>query len=297
MSSDLLGAAVGLIGKGVDFGAAYGGSQLQAEITRKLRRTAYQDQMYSMREAGLNPILAAGASPGTSSAQPITSQPTDLTSGAESFRRSEKLSREKELLSSQQKQADALARKAEAEATTAEAIRDAKVRGETADADFKEGSLDSRVGRERTLYEIGANRSRLTRREVDLDLPRILAEQRQAEAGLTAAREIGQSARNVPDLVEAQRLGNEYFRVLRNAGATAADASAAVAPLIRALVGARTGGRSRGTSARSPGDISGKKIPGSARDQVRADHPRRYSKDEFGNFVDKHTGEVLKDAP
>jgi hypothetical protein len=41
---------------------------------RFLRRREYQDQMYSMREAGLNPILAAGATPGHSAVSTTNSQ-------------------------------------------------------------------------------------------------------------------------------------------------------------------------------------------------------------------------------
>lgn len=290
---DAFGAATGILGKGIDFGASVGAAQLNYEMTRKLRQKQYQDMMFSMREAGLNPVLAAGASPGSSATQPIGSGPTDLTSGAESARRSAKLSSEKALIQAQEKTALAGARKAEAEALTAEAVRDATVRGKTAEADFAEGSLKSRIAQTRAAYEVTANTSRLTNRELELDLPKILADQRLAEAGLTTAREQGQRARNVPDVIEASRLANEWARSLKQAGGYAGDIADLAGPLFRALVGGRTGRvRSTGTSARSPG--SGTKVPGSGRDSVRADHPRRYSSDEEGNFIDKHTGEILK---
>jgi len=41
--------------------------------TRKLRKQEYQDMMYSMRKAGLNPILASGATPGHSAAMTSSS--------------------------------------------------------------------------------------------------------------------------------------------------------------------------------------------------------------------------------
>lgn len=46
--------------------------------TRTLRRREYQDMMYSMRKAGLNPILASGATPGHSAASMIPTQMANL---------------------------------------------------------------------------------------------------------------------------------------------------------------------------------------------------------------------------
>lgn len=68
-----------LASKGIDFGLGVAGSKIAAEqqykLTRKLRRREYQDMMHSMRHAGLNPILASGATPGHSAAY---SSPIDL---------------------------------------------------------------------------------------------------------------------------------------------------------------------------------------------------------------------------
>lgn len=46
----------------------------QIHDIRTLRRREYQDMMHSMREAGLNPILASGATPGHSAAAAIPTQ-------------------------------------------------------------------------------------------------------------------------------------------------------------------------------------------------------------------------------
>jgi len=59
-------AAGSIFDKGIDFGFGVASGQMYEKQVRELRRTAYQDMMHSMREAGLNPLLAAGASPGNS---------------------------------------------------------------------------------------------------------------------------------------------------------------------------------------------------------------------------------------
>lgn len=72
----------------VNFGLSVAGAQVsnarQYKYTRKARLREYQDMMSSMKAAGLNPMLAAGASPGHSaiSAQPISASGPDAVGGA-----------------------------------------------------------------------------------------------------------------------------------------------------------------------------------------------------------------------
>lgn len=73
MAYDLIGALLGggigtgfgAIGKAIDFGFGVAGSEMQYDLTRKLRRRQYQDMVYSLKKAGLNPVLAVGANPST----------------------------------------------------------------------------------------------------------------------------------------------------------------------------------------------------------------------------------------
>lgn len=58
----------GTINKGIDFGFANKARSQYASQVRHLRRREYQDMMFSMRKAGLNPMLASGATPGHSAA-------------------------------------------------------------------------------------------------------------------------------------------------------------------------------------------------------------------------------------
>lgn len=60
------GVGGGILGKAIDFGFGAASSALSYKYMRKARRTQFQDTMHSMRQAGLNPILAAGAQSPTS---------------------------------------------------------------------------------------------------------------------------------------------------------------------------------------------------------------------------------------
>lgn len=126
------GAALGLASKGIDFGLGVASSKMQYDMTRKLRRREYQDMMFSMRKAGLNPMLAMGSSPGHSAiAPPSTGGPMDLqrdvASAQESSRRTKLNDYERDLLKAQREAAISGALKADAERATAEATRDATV--------------------------------------------------------------------------------------------------------------------------------------------------------------------------
>lgn len=55
-------------GKGLDYGIFRKMRDDYASQVRHLRRREYQDMMFSMKAAGLNPILASGATPGHSAA-------------------------------------------------------------------------------------------------------------------------------------------------------------------------------------------------------------------------------------
>jgi len=128
--SEALDFGTGLLSKGIDFGFGVASSQQQAKLQRKLRRTEYQDMMHSMRTAGLNPMLAAGATPGHSAiSAPSTGgdMQSNISSAAESRRRYNLNAPEKALLQSQQQQADALRDKALAERDSAIALRDHQV--------------------------------------------------------------------------------------------------------------------------------------------------------------------------
>lgn len=99
-----IGAIAGsLLGKAIDFGFGAASGAMYEKQVRELRRTAYQDMMHSMKAAGLNPVLAAGASPGNSAAYNIQTGTTDLAGSLQNV---------------------ATAKQAEAQAETAEALRD-----------------------------------------------------------------------------------------------------------------------------------------------------------------------------
>lgn len=134
----------GLASSGAGFGLNYASMLLSAETQRDLRRTAYQDQMHSMKEAGLNPILAYGGTPGAGQSSLSMHNPEDPITSASQFA-SQREGRS--LAQAQSTSAKAMARKAKAEAETAEAIRDAQVAAmrakgtrDQAEADFTSGA-------------------------------------------------------------------------------------------------------------------------------------------------------------
>ncbi|WNK14754.1 MAG: DNA pilot protein [Microvirus sp.] len=95
----------GALGKGaLDFGLGVATSAVNAKIARKLRRTEYQDMMHSMRQAGLNPMLASGATPGHSAVS-MTQPAVDLPGNINSAINAEKLPKEKALLDAKEAEA------------------------------------------------------------------------------------------------------------------------------------------------------------------------------------------------
>lgn len=66
-------------GAGMNWGIASMARNRYASQVRHLRRREYQDMMFSMKQAGLNPILAGGAQPGHSAAMNMDFQQTSST--------------------------------------------------------------------------------------------------------------------------------------------------------------------------------------------------------------------------
>ena len=74
----ILGGILGGVGSAI-FSAAQG--KQQRDFVKKQRRTAYQDTMFDMRAAGLNPILAYKTGPTTGGQASLVSSP-DFAGGA-----------------------------------------------------------------------------------------------------------------------------------------------------------------------------------------------------------------------
>lgn len=164
-------AAAALGSSALSFGSDYASMLLSAETQRDLRRSQYQDQMHSMKEAGLNPILAYGGSPGSGSAPQMRGGGKDAATSASdllSASATRKLQKHQEgLVGAQQ-------RKAEAEATTAEAIRDAqkaaleaKAAEDQAQADTHNQNRDNVVAKTRSEYERTAAEGQLAAQRRD----------------------------------------------------------------------------------------------------------------------------------
>lgn len=306
----MAGFLQGLASSAAQMGFGMASSEHAAKLTRELRRNEYQDMMHSMKEAGLNPMLAMGQSPGHATASP-TSGPDvggNIASAQESSRRERLNPAQERLLQAQEQTALATAREAEAKAVTAETLRDAqldelrnKANLTGAQADIEQARSIWRDTLASTEAYRAVNELEQSRQRTAANLPAVIRDQRQAEAGLAAAREVGQRARNVPAEVEARYMTE--FETLVKSGMAADDISKVMGPgmdIVRSVLSRGFSlGKAKNRSRRESGNSAkgGSTLPGAGRDQLPADHPRRYSKDEFGNFVDKHTGEVLKEAP
>jgi len=79
------GALSGVLDQAVGFGFGAASGSMYRKQVRYLRRREYQDMMYSMRKAGLNPILAAGATPGHSAAYQYQPKAMDTAGGTAKF--------------------------------------------------------------------------------------------------------------------------------------------------------------------------------------------------------------------
>lgn len=251
-------SALGALGMaGLQFGSNAASAAMNAKITRSLRRSVYQDQVHSLRQAGLNPILAVGQTPGMG---PMGSmQSPDLSSALESSLKGAKNADERALLKSQSSAAEAAARKAKAEADIAEHNRDNIVNKTGAEADLIGANAQAQKFRN-PFISLGASadmqskltRSRLLTQELEANLPAIMREQRQAEAGLASARESGVRFDNIPKRIEAD-YQRDYEALIR-AGRTAEEAYDILGPMVSVFMkgrAARQGDtRERNTNAR-----------------------------------------------
>lgn len=201
-------AAAAIGGSALSFGSNYASMLLSADIQRDLRRKQYQDQMHSMKSAGLNPILAYGGSPAAGSS-PTMKGIEDVATSASNLM-SQKSQRD--LMKVQEKTAEAAARKADAEADTAEVLRDsqraeldARARGHDASAGLNSAKEvtenDNREGLVRLTHRRGTQAQASA--EADMQRKFLTYEQRITERDL-----------------------REYRRRLMDRQSAAADASA-----------------------------------------------------------------------
>lgn len=296
----------GMISKGLDFGLGLAASKMQAKTQRQLRREEYQDQVHSMKQAGLNPMLAAGIAPGHSSAQPIDTGDS-LASSVEKTGHAINRSRENALIDAQVTTAKAQARKSEAEADLAQDLLGAQ--RANVEADTSAAAARAAEARADTAFTEGP-RTALTNRQADTEKARYSLTHAQryltldqqartrAETGLTTAREAGERSDNVRRDFEAKYV-REYASLLR-AGKTAQEIQKIMGPGLDVAREAldvfsrrspRRFERESGSSAKG-----GSSLPGAGRDQVGPNHPRRYRRLSSGEFIDAHTGEVIKDV-
>lgn len=68
-----------LTGGAISWGLANKSANRYKSSVRHLRRREYQDMMFSMKKAGLNPMLASGATPGHSASQMVQAPHFDLS--------------------------------------------------------------------------------------------------------------------------------------------------------------------------------------------------------------------------
>lgn len=66
LAGGLSSLGLGMLGSAFDWGLGNKSADRQKSAIRHLRRREYQDMVFSMKEAGLNPMLATGATPGHS---------------------------------------------------------------------------------------------------------------------------------------------------------------------------------------------------------------------------------------
>lgn len=75
-------AGIGFAGPAFQWALGNKSANRYASKVRHLRRREYQDMVFSMKQAGLNPMLATGATPGHSAAQMVGVSAPDIAGGA-----------------------------------------------------------------------------------------------------------------------------------------------------------------------------------------------------------------------
>lgn len=199
----------GLFSSALDFGLGRANAAMDAKITRGLRRTVYQDQMHSMRQAGLNPILAAGQQPGMGLGINTPTPKSDLEGSAKDL-----------WLAKAQKDATlAQAREAEAKADTAEMLRQSQK--DLLDAQARDTALSGDLKASDKVFRPDFNR--LTNEFLSKRGFNVEADTLSKQAGIDIAQQ--QLEANVP---AAQAGSLRASAKASTAAAGASDASAAL---------------------------------------------------------------------
>lgn len=122
---------------GLDFGLYRKMRNDYASQVRHLRRREYQDMVFSMKAAGLNPILAAGATPGHSSAYSVGIQTSADSAGiGDSFARNVQAKAAADQVGPANSAKDAAAKLSQAEtAATEESVNTQRRQQEAYEAD------------------------------------------------------------------------------------------------------------------------------------------------------------------